>query len=139
MRLLIHWLITVAALFAAAALVPGIHVEGNAWLAFGGMALVLGVINLTVKPLLKLLSCSVILLTLGLFLLVINAIALWLASKLAAALGIGYHVDNFWSAFLGGVIVSVVSTVLGWFAPKKPKPGATAAAPGVKVTDIEAD
>ena len=137
MRLIIHWLITVAALFAAAALVPGIHVDGNAWLAFGGMALVLGVINLTVKPLLKLLSCSVILLTLGLFLLVINAFALWLASKLAGSLGIGYHVDSFWSAFLGSLIVSIVSTILGWFAPKKPK-GGHAAPAGVKVTDIEA-
>jgi len=62
---------------------------------------------------LKLLSCPLIILTLGLFILVINGITLWLASALAVSwFHVGFCVDGFWAAFLGGLIVSIVSVVL---------------------------
>jgi putative membrane protein len=113
MRLLIQWLITSVALVAAAVLVPGITVEGNAWAAFAVMAVILGLVNAVVKPILKLLSCSIIVLTLGLFLLVINGITLWISSWIAVNwFNIGFHVKGFWSAFLGALIVSLVSMIL---------------------------
>lgn len=134
MRFIIKWLITVASLFAAAWVVPGITVNGNAWVAFGVTALILGLVNMFVRPVLKLLSCSVIVLTLGLFLLVINALMLWLASYFAGVFGIGFHVQGFVAAFLGALIVTVVSTVLNWFVPNKKKSDNGDG----KVTDISA-
>ncbi|MEW6338937.1 MAG: phage holin family protein [Acidobacteriota bacterium] len=113
--LVLRWLIAAAALFVAAKLVPGITVEGNSWAAFAVMALVLGLVNAVVRPLLKLLTCPLILLTLGLFLLVINALMLLLASWLAQAVGFGFHVSGFWPAFWGALIVSVVTMVLSVF------------------------
>ncbi len=134
MRFIIKWLITVGSLFVAAWLVPGIAVSGNAWVAFGVTALILGLVNMFVRPVLKLLSCSVIVLTLGLFLLVINALMLWLASYFAGVFRIGFHVEGFVAAFLGALIVTVVSTVLNWFVPNKKKPDNGDG----KVTDISA-
>lgn len=111
-KLLVRWFITALALFAAAWLVPGIRVEGQAWLAYAGMAVVLGLVNAVIRPLLKLLTCPLIILTLGLFVLVINATTLYLASRIAQGFGIGFQVDGFVPAFLGGLVVSVVSVVL---------------------------
>src|SRR5258707_15675188 len=101
MRILIHWFITAVALVVAAWLVPGIRVEREAWTVFAGMALILGLVNATIRPLLKLLSCPFIILTLGFFVLVINGITLWLASAIAVRwFHVGYYVDGYWSAFL---------------------------------------
>ena len=82
MRILIHWFITTVALVVAAWLVPGIRVEREAWTVFAGMAIILGLVNAFVKPLLAFMSCPLIVLTLGLFVLVINGITLWLAEPL---------------------------------------------------------
>ncbi|HMQ55023.1 MAG TPA: phage holin family protein [Anaerolineae bacterium] len=113
MNLLIRWVVTSLALFAAAWLVPGIQVDGNAWVIYIGTAVILGLVNALIRPLLTLLTCPLILLTLGLFTLVINALMLWLTSYLAVNFfGVGFYVDDFWAAFLGSVIVSVVSIVL---------------------------
>jgi len=111
-KLIARWIIIVLALLAAAWLVPGIRVGGDAWLAYAVTAAVLGVINALVKPVLKLLTCPLIILTLGLFTLVINAVLLLLASGIAERLGFAFHVDGFWPALWGGLIVSVVTTVL---------------------------
>jgi putative membrane protein len=112
-RLLIRWVISSLSLFAAAWLVPGIRVQGNAWTVFAVMAIVLGLVNAFVRPLLKLLSCPLIILTLGLFVLVINGVTLWLASTIAVKwFRIGFYVDGFWPAFLGALIVSIVSVIL---------------------------
>jgi putative membrane protein len=116
MSLLVRWLITAIALFVAAALVPGIHVRGPAWLAYGGMAVVLSLVNAFLRPILKLLSCPFIILSLGFFLLIINAVTLWLSSALCVALGIDYRIETFWAAFLGALIVSLVSFVLSLMA-----------------------
>ena len=114
MRLLIHWIVTGVALFAAAWIVPGIRVEGNAWAVYAAMAVILGLVNAIIRPILKFLSCPLILITLGLFLLVINGATLWLSSRIAVRFfGIGFYVDGFWAAFLGALIVSLVSLILG--------------------------
>lgn len=119
MRLLLRWLITAVALIAAANVVPGIEIQDqNGWIAVLLMAVALGLVNAFVRPLLKLLSCPFILLTLGLFLLVINALCLWFASWLATALfGAGFNVDGFWPAFWGSIVVSIVSFFLSLFLP----------------------
>jgi putative membrane protein len=113
MKLLVRWVITALALFAAAWLVPGIVVESNAWTVYAAMAVILGLVNAVVRPLLKLLTCPLIILTLGIFVLVINGFTLWLSSQVAQSwFNVGYYVDGFGAAFLGGLIVSVVSVIL---------------------------
>ncbi len=113
MKLLLRWIITSLSLFVAAELVPGIHVGHDAWAAFAVMAVILGLVNAVVRPILKLLSCPLIILTLGLFSLVINGITLWLASAIAVDwFHVSFHVDSFMSAFLGALIVSIVSLIL---------------------------
>ncbi len=113
MKLLIRWAIVSVALFAAAWLVPGIYVETDGWAIYAVMAIILGFINATVRPVLKLLTCPLILLTLGLFVLVINGLTLWLASEIAVHwFDVGFHVRDFWSGFLGALIVSIVTVVL---------------------------
>jgi putative membrane protein len=113
MKLLVRWIITGLALFAAAWLVPGITVEGNGWTVYAVMAVILGLVNAIVRPILKLLTCPLILLTLGLFVLVINGFTLWLASQIAQSwFNVHYIVDGFWPALLGAIIVSVVSVIL---------------------------
>ena len=113
MRLLIRWVIVSLALFVAAWLVPGIRVEGNAWVVFAVMAVILGLVNAVVRPLLKILTCPLILLTLGLFTLVINAITLLLAAQIAQKwFNVGFYVDGFGPAFLGALIVSIVTVIL---------------------------
>jgi len=110
MKLLVRWVVTGLALFAAAYLVPGIRVAENAWTVYAIMAVILGLVNAVVRPILKFLSCPLIILTLGLFILIINAVSFLLASSIAVNLfNVGFYVDNFWSALLGSLIVSVVS------------------------------
>jgi len=116
MKLLIRWVIVSLALFAAVWLVPGIRVAGNAWIIYAVMAVILGLVNAIVRPLLKLLTCPLIIVTLGLFTLVINGVTLWLASAIARDLfHVGFYVDSFWAAFLGALIVSIVTVILSAF------------------------
>ena len=116
MKFLIRWVITIAALFVATAIVPGIRVaDTNAWIAFAVMALILGLINTFLRPVLQILSIGFIVLTLGIFLLIINAFTLWLSSRIAQAFGIGFYVDGFFAAFWGSLIVSLVSWLLSLF------------------------
>ena len=122
MKLLVRWLITSISLVAAAWMVDGIRVAGDSWTAFAAMALILGLVNAIVRPLLRFLSCPLVILTLGVFLLVINGITLWIASALAVRFGVGFYVDGFWPAFWGALIVSVVSAILNAFvADEKPE------------------
>jgi putative membrane protein len=113
MKLLIRWAITSFSLFAAAWLVPGIRVDGDAWKVYAIMAIILGLVNAVVRPLLKLLSCPLIILTLGLFVFVINALTLWLASGIAVKwFHVGFVVEGFLPAFLGSLVVTIVSVIL---------------------------
>jgi len=116
MKLILRWLIIALSLYVAVLIIPGIEVVGNAWIAFSVMALLLGLVNAVIRPILKFFSCGFIILTLGLFSLVINAVTFWLASEIAQNwFDIGFYVDNFWSALLGSLIVSIVSVVLSQF------------------------
>ena len=113
MKLIIRWAISSLALFVAAWLVPGISVDGDGWFVYAVMAIILGLINAIVRPILKLLTCPFILLTLGLFVLVVNGITLWLASRIAVNwFGVGFYVNGFGAAFLGAIIVSIVTIIL---------------------------
>ena len=118
-RLLVRWFISALALVAAAWLVPGIRVDGNAWVAYAAMALILGLVNAVIRPLLKLLTCPLIFLTLGLFVLVVNAVTLLIAAKIATAMKIGFHVDGFVPALVGALIVSIVTVILSAAAGEK--------------------
>jgi len=114
--LIIRWVIVAAALILTAYIVPGITVEGNGFIVVLGMAVVLGFVNAFIRPLLTFLSCGFIVLTLGLFLLVINAVSLWLASWMAQNwFGLGFIVDGFWPAFWGSILISVISFMLSLF------------------------
>lgn len=110
-KLLLRWLINGVALYVAAELVPGIETEGG-WQVLLLMALIFGLVNALVRPILKFLTCPLIMLTLGLFTLVINALMLQLASWLGRQLDLGFYVKNFWAAILGALVISVVSFVL---------------------------
>lgn len=118
-RILVRWLIIAAALVVAAWIVPGIDVtDTNGWVAVLVTAAVLGVINTFVRPILQILSCGCIVLTLGLFLLVINAATLALAAWISENwLDVGFRVDGFWPAFFGALIVSIVSYILSMLVP----------------------
>ena len=114
------WLLTYAAGIAIAALLlDGIWFEGPAhgnaelqekWLPLLGVALILGLVSTFVEPVIKLVSLPFIILTLGLLLLVINAVMLLLTARLADAFDLGFHVDGFWAALLGSIVI----TVIGW-------------------------
>src|SRR5215469_3064540 len=125
MRLLIRWIVTSIALVIAAWAVPGIHVRPGGVTVFAVMAIILGLVNAFIRPVLKFLSCPLIVLTLGFFVLIINGISLWIASKIAVSwFGIGFHVDGFGSAFLGALIVSIVSVILNAIIPDPDEPRA---------------
>ena len=117
MRILIRWLILSIALIVAVLVVPGIRIEGTeAWLAVIATAAILGLFNTFIRPILAFLSCGLIALTLGLFLLIINAFTLWLSSWIAQNIfEVGFIVDGFFAALLGSLIVSFVAWVLSFF------------------------
>lgn len=110
-HLFLRLLVTSLALWVAVELVPGIEFTGSP-LALVGVALVFGVVNAVLKPILTILTCPLILLTLGFFTLVLNAILLMVTSTLSQSLGLGFVVDGFWPAFWGGLLIGLASTVL---------------------------
>lgn len=116
MNLLLRALASAAAVAVAAWLLPGIRAPGGAP-AVLVVAAVLGVVNALVRPVLKWLSCGLIVLTLGLFLVVINAAMLLLATYLTRAVGYQFYVDTFGSAVLGSLVISAVSFVLSMLLP----------------------
>ena len=118
MAFVVRLLLNAAALWVAVRLVGGISFYGGLP-AFLGVVLVFGVVNAVVKPVLKVFSLPLLLLTLGLFSLVINALVLWLTSALSGALGLGFHVTGFGAAFLGGLVVSVVNVLLSFVVARR--------------------
>ncbi len=107
----IRLLVNAAALWVATRIVPGVTYIGGL-LPFLCVALVFGVINATLRPLTKVLTFPLIIVTLGVFALVVNGLMLWLTSSLSASLGFGFHVSGFWAAFFGALVVSIVSALL---------------------------
>ena len=118
MGLLLKVVVNALALAAAAWLLAGItvtgsgHGQGQRVVTLVVVALIFGLVNVLVRPIVKLLSFPFIILTLGLLIFVINALMLLLTSWLAGQLGIGFHVSGFWTAVVGAVIVSVVTWLL---------------------------
>jgi putative membrane protein len=111
MNFIIRLLITAAALWFATRLVDGISFDGDiAFLLV--VALIFGVVNTIVKPILMVLTFPFLIVTLGLFLLVLNGVMLWLTGAMSDAADLGFHVTSFRAAFIGGLVVSVVSFVL---------------------------
>ncbi len=112
-RLLISWLINAAALALAARFIPGIDITSDsAWVAVALMAVIFGLVNALIRPLVKFLTCLINMITLGLFTLVINTLMLMLSSWIAEQLDVGFRVNGFLPAFLGALLISVVSFVL---------------------------
>lgn len=103
---LIRWLITTLAVMAAAWIIPGISYSTTG--ALLGASLLLGIINALVRPVLLLLSLPFIIVTMGLFIFVVNALLLMLVSSLVPP----FHVEGFWSAFFGAILISLVSWIL---------------------------
>jgi putative membrane protein len=120
-RFLIRLGINTVAIYLAIRLVPviysalvpgqGLVVESTNWLAIVVLALILGLVNSLLAPLLKFLTCPFILITLGLFTLLINTFLFWLTGQIGGWFGFGYQAD-FLAAFLGAVIVTIVNMVL---------------------------
>jgi putative membrane protein len=114
MNVIIRLVINAAALWVATRVVTGISYTGE-WPLLLVVALVFGVLNVVVRPILILLSLPFVIVTLGLFLLVLNAALLLLTSAVSGALGLGFQVEGFSAAFLGGLVVSIVSMALSFF------------------------
>jgi putative membrane protein len=109
MKTIIHFVVSALAILITAYILPGVHVDG--FLVAFIIAVVLGVINIFLRPILIVLTLPLTVVTLGLFVLVINGLLVLLASYLVA----GFVVDNFWWAFLFGIVLAIVSWVLQIF------------------------
>ena len=121
MRLLLLVVVNAVALMVAAWLLEGITLtesgvflsdRDDRWVTLVLVGAILGLVNAVVKPVVKLVSLPLILLTLGLALLVINALMLLLTSEIAEWLELGFHVDGFWTAVLGGLVISLTTMVV---------------------------
>jgi len=121
-RFVIRWAINAVALYAAIQLVPGIYAQDTDWGAILGLALIFGLFNALISPILKLLTCPLIILTLGLFTLIINTLIFYLAGQIGTWFGIGFEVSGFGAAFLGGLVTSVVSILLTLLFKEEMKP-----------------
>jgi putative membrane protein len=116
MRFLLRVLVSAAALGVATWAVSGIELlAGSGWSRAGtlvAVALIFGLINATLKPLIKVVGCAFYVLTLGLVALVVNGLLLWLTSVIAGDLTLPFHITGFWPAFWGAIIVGLVSWLL---------------------------
>jgi putative membrane protein len=114
MPFLVRLLVNAAALWVATRIVPGVSYEGG-WMPFLGTAIVFGILNAFIRPVAKILTFPLIIVTLGLFALVVNGLMLWLTSALSESLGLGFRVSGFWAAVWGALVVSLVSAILSRF------------------------
>jgi len=110
-KLIIRWLINAAALWVAITFVPGIQAQGG-WGALLVLAAIFGLVNALLRPLLNVLTCPLIILTLGLGTLLINTLLFWLSGWVGSQFGVGFTVEGFWPAFFGSLIVTLVSLIL---------------------------
>ena len=120
MRFFVRWFINAVALLAAAFVVSGIRLTASAtspglneWMTLAVVALIFGLINAIIRPVVFFLTLPLTILTLGLFMFVVNALMLLLTSRIAQAFQIGFRVEGFGSALLGALVISVVSFLLG--------------------------
>jgi putative membrane protein len=111
-KFIIRWAINALALYIAARLIPGVDLDPNDYVSFIWLALIFGLLNALVRPLLALLTCPLIILTLGLGTLILNTVMLYLTAWVAGLFNIGFTLSGFWPAFLGALVISLVSVVL---------------------------
>ena len=109
--LLVRWVINALALYAAFNIIPGIHFEKGP-VALLIVAALFGIVNSALRPILTVLTCPLVVLTLGLFTFVINALLLLITAWLSNQFDLGFHVDSFGAAFVGGLLIGIVSLVL---------------------------
>jgi putative membrane protein len=121
-RLILRLAINAVALWAAITYVPGIHADELSWPAILGLAFIFGLVNALLRPLIELLTCPFIILTLGLGTLLINTFLFWLTGLIGNNFDIGYTVDGFWPAFLGALVVTIISVVLTLFIRDETRP-----------------
>ncbi len=112
MRLFLHWLLNATALLAVAYLMPS-SIRSASFGAAMIAALVLGLVNALLRPLLLLLTLPMTLLTLGLFIFIVNGLMFWLTGSLLK----GFEVGGFWPAVFGAILYSIFSSILSWFLP----------------------
>lgn len=110
-KFILRWAINTVAIFLAIRFVPGISLQ-SPWVGVIWLALIFGLVNAFLRPLLKLLTCPLIILTLGLFTLLINTFLFWLTGQIGQFFGIAITINGFLPAFLGGLVVTIVSVVL---------------------------
>ena len=112
-KFILRWAINAIALYLAVLILPGIELRSNL-VSILWLALIFGLVNALFRPLLQFLTCPLIILTLGLFTLVINTFMFWLTSVIGRSFGFGLTISDpvWWNAFLGGLVISIVSVVM---------------------------
>lgn len=111
-----RFVINVAALWFSQLVVRGFDIDSLPALMFG--AVIFGTINAFLKPIVSMVSCALTCATLGLFALIINTAMLALTAWIAGLFDLAFHVEGFWAAFLGALVISLVSTILGGWAER---------------------
>ena len=112
MRLLLRWAVNAIALWVAIEIVPGLEYRGETYTSLLIIALLFGLVNALVRPILVILTCPLIVLTLGLFILIINAVMLSLTVWLSELFGLGLVSESFVATLLGALVISVVSGLI---------------------------
>lgn len=117
MKFLVRLITNAVGLYLAVYLLKGTYIYPNSenWVSFLWLALIFGLVNAFIRPLLMVVSCPIIVLTLGLGTLLVNTLMFWLAGLIGTQFGVGFTVNGFLGAFLGALIVSVVSFILSLF------------------------
>jgi len=110
--LLLRWVANAVALFVTVQLVPGIRFDGSLG-NLAALAAIFGILNAVLRPILTLLTCPLMMVTLGLFALAINGILLWVTASFSDRYGLGLRIDGIWPAFLGGLMIGFVSVLVG--------------------------
>jgi putative membrane protein len=111
-KFILRWLINAIALFLAIRFVPGISFQPWNWVGLFWLALIFGLVNAFLRPLLQVLTCPLILITLGLFTLLINMLMLKVTEWIGNGFGLGLTINGWWPLFLGSLVISVVSILL---------------------------
>ncbi|MGB8644640.1 MAG: phage holin family protein [Anaerolineae bacterium] len=120
MNFLIRVVANAVGLWAATRLVPGISVgDGNYIVTLLIVAIIFGLVNAVIKPIIDTLACSLYILTLGLFIFIVNALMLMLTGWLAQQVHLPFYVDGFWAALIGAIVVGVVSFLFSILLPEK--------------------
>jgi putative membrane protein len=125
------WIVRLAvnavALYAAIYIVPGLQgtVVNDSWVTYVVLGLIFGLVNTFIRPIVKVLSCPFYIITLGLFSLVVNTALFWMTLQIGAWFDVTRPVGDFWSLFLGAIVVSLVSMVLYAVIPGDGRPGSS--------------